>query len=66
MCVFGDDHVTCYMGVEVDAGEHVDTKSRSGASYESFMLFFLNGFYGLFCIGHHEPFIIFPRFWENT
>jgi len=22
--VFGDDHVTCYMGAEVDAGEHVD------------------------------------------
>jgi len=24
MCVFGDDHVTCYMGTDVDAGERVD------------------------------------------
>jgi len=24
LCVFGDDHVTCYMGAEVDAGERVD------------------------------------------
>jgi len=22
--VFGDDHVTCYMGADVDAGEQVD------------------------------------------
>jgi len=21
LCVFGDDHVTCYMGANVDAGE---------------------------------------------
>jgi len=25
LCVFGDDHVTRYMGVDVDAGEPVDT-----------------------------------------
>jgi len=25
MCVFGDDHVTCYMGANVGAGEHIDT-----------------------------------------
>ena len=24
LCVFGDDHVTCYMGADVVAGEHVD------------------------------------------
>ena len=24
LCVFCDDHVTCYMGADVDAGEHVD------------------------------------------
>jgi len=24
LCVSGEDHVTCYMGVDVDAGEHVD------------------------------------------
>jgi len=24
LCVFGDDHVTCYMGANVDAGEQVD------------------------------------------
>ena len=24
MRVFGDDHVTCYVGANVDAGEHVD------------------------------------------
>jgi len=24
LCVFGDDHVTCYMGEEVDAGERID------------------------------------------
>jgi len=24
LCVIGDDHVTCYMGAYVDAGEHVD------------------------------------------
>jgi len=25
LCVFGNDHVTRYMGADVDAGEHVDT-----------------------------------------
>jgi len=25
LCVFGNDHVTCYMGAKVDVGEHVDT-----------------------------------------
>jgi len=25
MCVCGDDHVTCYMGADVNAGEEVDT-----------------------------------------
>ena len=25
LCVFGDDHVTRYMGADVDAGGHVDT-----------------------------------------
>jgi len=25
ICVFGDDHVTRYIGVDVNAGEHVDT-----------------------------------------
>jgi len=24
MCVLGDDHVTCYMGADVDAGEQTD------------------------------------------
>jgi len=24
LCVFDNDHVTCYIGVEVDASEHVD------------------------------------------
>jgi len=24
MCVCGDDHITCYMGAEVDAGERED------------------------------------------
>jgi len=24
LCVFGDDHVTRYMGADVDAGEHAD------------------------------------------
>jgi len=24
LCVCGDDHVTCYMGADVDAGEHTD------------------------------------------
>ena len=24
LCVCGDDHVTCYMGAEVDAGERED------------------------------------------
>jgi len=24
LCVFDDDHVTCYMGEDDDAGEHVD------------------------------------------
>ena len=24
ICVFGDDHVTCYMGADVDASEHAD------------------------------------------
>ena len=24
LCVFGDDHVTCYVGEDVYAGEHVD------------------------------------------
>jgi len=23
-CMFGDDHVTCYMGADVDVGEHAD------------------------------------------
>ena len=30
MCVCGDDHVTCYMGADVNAGEEVDTQRRSG------------------------------------
>jgi len=25
MCVFGNDHLTRYMGADVDAGEHMDT-----------------------------------------
>jgi len=25
LCVCGDDHVTCYMGADVDAGEQTDT-----------------------------------------
>jgi len=25
LCVCGDDHVTCYMGVDVNAGEQADT-----------------------------------------
>jgi len=25
LCVYGDDHVTCYMGPNVVIGEHVDT-----------------------------------------
>jgi len=25
LLVFGDDHITRYMGTDVDAGEHVDT-----------------------------------------
>jgi len=25
LCVFGDDHVTRYMGANVDASEHVDS-----------------------------------------
>jgi len=25
LCVCGDDHVTCYMGVDVNAGEQTDT-----------------------------------------
>jgi len=25
LCVFGDDHVTRYMGADVDTGESVDT-----------------------------------------
>jgi len=25
VCVCGDDHVTCYMGANVNAGEHADT-----------------------------------------
>jgi len=24
ICVFGDDHVTCYVGADVDVGERVD------------------------------------------
>jgi len=24
MCVFGDDHVTCYMGADVDVGWQAD------------------------------------------
>jgi len=24
MCVCGDDNVTCYMGADVDIGEHAD------------------------------------------
>jgi len=24
LCVCGDDHVTCYMGADVDAGERTD------------------------------------------
>jgi len=24
LCVCGDDHVTCYMGADVDAGEQTD------------------------------------------
>jgi len=24
LCVFGDHHVTCYMGADVDAGEHAE------------------------------------------
>jgi len=24
LCVFGDDHVTRYMGADVDAGKHAD------------------------------------------
>ena len=28
--VLGDDHVTCYMGADVDAGEQTDTQRRSG------------------------------------
>jgi len=24
LCVCGDDHVTCYMGVDVDAGEQAN------------------------------------------
>ena len=24
LCVFGDDHLTCYMGAGIDAGEQVD------------------------------------------
>jgi len=24
LCVCGDDHVTCYMGADVDAGEQAD------------------------------------------
>jgi len=24
LCVFGDDHVTRYMGADVDTGEHAD------------------------------------------
>ena len=33
MCVCGDDHVTCYMGVDVDAGEHAEAQRRSGNHY---------------------------------
>jgi len=25
LCVCGDDHVTCYMGADVDAGMQIDT-----------------------------------------
>jgi len=25
LCVCGDDHVTCYMGADIDAGEQADT-----------------------------------------
>jgi len=25
LCVCGDDHVTCYMGADVNAGEQADT-----------------------------------------
>ena len=32
LCVFDDDHVTCYMGTDVDVSEHVDTQSQSGAN----------------------------------
>jgi len=32
--VFGDDHVTCYMGADVDAGEQVDAWTLSGTNRE--------------------------------
>ena len=30
LCVCGDDHVTRYMGADVDVGEHADAQRRSG------------------------------------
>jgi len=36
LCVFDDDHVTCYMGTYVVAGEHVDAQSWRGASVGDF------------------------------
>ena len=30
MCVCDDDHVTCYMEADVNAGEQADTQRRSG------------------------------------
>ena len=58
MCVFGDDHVTCYMRAEVDASERVDAQTQSGVSYGSFYANFLHEFYRLFCNGYYEQFMI--------
>ena len=30
LCVCGDDHVTCYMGADIDAGEQTGTQRHSG------------------------------------
>jgi len=32
--VCGDDHVTCYMGVDVDAGEQTKTETERGPLWE--------------------------------
>ena len=38
LCVCGDDHVTCYMGADVDEGEQADAWDGVGTPWELLLI----------------------------